>query len=811
MRLLFGWLFTAVLACLFFAAHAQVAPATLEGKITTANGSPADASTVVLLKSRDSSIVTSGVADNNGMFNFSGLQADSYILLISKAGYQKMYAGPYRLKAGQIFTIPEIKLTQLVQNVKEVTVTSTRPDIEAQPGKLIINVQNNLLAQGNSVFDILRQSPGVRVDNSNNISIIGRQNALIMIDGKPTNLTGEDLVGILQGMQSNTIDRIELVTSASAKYDASSGGVINIILKKGNNAGFNASVNETAGYGKYYNSNTGVVFNDRTGRVNIFGNYNFTDNKTFHDFTADREVNFDDTLSSYHSNYNAVLQSQVHSFGIGTDFYLSPGQTIGFFVNGIVRSDDITKSNNLTVYDQSLFDTTINANSTVKRHVSKINYNLNYSGKLGSEGATLTADVNYTTFNRSSAEYITNRFYNESGTLEGDSLLQNLSPSTIHIWSSTVNFSSPLTKTSKLEAGLKFNDIISDNDLIFGPFVNGQYTSDPNFSDHFKYNEIVNAAYANYIGKFGKWNLVAGLRAEQTMAKGTSDHQGQVLNNNYVNPLPKVSLNYKASDKDDWTLSYSRDIQRPSYEELNPFLYYTDLYDYRAGNPTLNPEYSNAVQLSYNYNKTLVTTLYANIVTNAYDAQFDMQNDTSKINVVTHINLGDVYNYGIRFYTPVVFTNWWNADFNVDASYQRYVAYPQNGNLNKGTQDVIVATTQYFNLGNDFHLDIYGRYETPSFFYIEQLKSYYNVDASIGKQMFNKRGNIKLGVTDIFNTIRDRSLITYENLNISSVDKRETQIATLTFSYRFGKSSVKSAHQTGNEDEQSRRLKDSGN
>ncbi len=805
MRLLIGCLFSAFLACLFSGSHAQVVQAVLEGRIVTENGSPADASTVVLLKSRDSSIVTSTVANNKGVFQFAGLQADSYLLLISKAGYQKMYAGPYNVRQGSTFGTPDIKLMQQVQSLNEASVVSTRPEIEAQPGKLIINVQNNLLAQGNSVFDILRQSPGVRVDNSNNISIIGRQNAMIMIDGKPTNLSGEDLVGVLQGMQSGTIDHIELITSGTAKYDASSGGIINIILKKGNNAGFNASVSGTAGYGKYYKSNAGVVFNDRTGKVNVFGNYNFTDSKTFHDFTADREINFDDTMGSYHSDYNAVLQSRTHLFGIGTDIYLSPTQTIGFFVNGLVSDVDIAKSNNLTVFDQSLFDTTVNTNSTVKRHVSKVNYNLNYSGKLGSRGATLIADVNYTTYSRSSAEYIINRFYNESGTLEGDSLLQNLSPSTIHIWSSTVNFSTPLTKTSKLEAGVKFNNIVSNNDLIFGPFVNGRYTSDPNFSDHFKYDENVNAAYVNYVGKFGEWNLTAGLRAEQTIAKGNSDTQGQVLNDNYINPLPHITVSYKASDKSDWSLSYNRDIQRPSYEDLNPFLYYTDLYDYRAGNPTLNPEYSNSVQFSYNYNKTLVTTLYATIVSNAYDAQFDIQNDATKINVVTHINLGDVYNYGIRFYTPVVFTSWWNADINIDASYQRYVAYPQNGNLNKGTQDIVIASNQYFNLGNDFRLDIYGRYETPSFFYITQLKAYYNVNAAIGKQLFNKRGNIKLGISDIFNTLRDRSLINYENLNISSVDKKESQIATITFTYRFGKTSIKnSSHHTGNEDEQNR-------
>ncbi|HZY35869.1 MAG TPA: TonB-dependent receptor [Mucilaginibacter sp.] len=804
MRLLIGCLLSAFLACFFSLSHAQVAPSALAGKIMTENGSPADASTIVLLKSRDSSIVSTVVAGNNGAFHFSGLQPDSYLLLISKAGYQKMYAGPYFTKSGQTFTAPYIILKQLIQSLNEVSITSTRPDIEAQPGKLIINVQNNLLAQGNSAFDILRQSPGVRVDNSNNISIIGRQNALITIDGKPTNLSGEDLAGVLRSMQSNTIDRIELITSGTGKYDASSGGIINIVMKKGKNTGFNATITGTAGYGKYYKSNAGIVFNDRTEKVNIFGTYNFIDNKTFHDFTTDRKINFDDTLSDYHTEYNSIQRSQVHTFGIGTDFYLSSTQTIGFFVNGSISDDDITKDNDLTIYEQSLFDTTVTANSSLKRHVSRINYNLNYTGKLSDAGATLTADFDYTTYNRSSAEYITNRFYNESGTLEGDSLLQNLSPSAIHIWLSRVDFSGPLSKTSKLEAGIKFSDAISNNDLIFGPFVNGQYTSDRNFSDHFRYDENINAAYVNYVGKFGKWDLTTSLRAEQTIAKGTSDLEGRVVNDNYADLFPQALLSYKAGDKNEWSLSYNRGIKRPAYEDLNPFLYYVDLYDYRAGNPGLKPEYSNTIEFSYNYNKSLITTLYANTLNNAYEFPFYEQNDTTKINVTTQKNLGKIYTYGIRFNAPVVFTNWWNANFNIDASYQRYVAFPENGNLNKGTQDIIFNSAQYFNLGDNFLAEVSGRYETPSFYGINQFKAYYTMDAAVSKQLFEKRGNIKLGLTDIFNTLRDRGFTNYENLNITTIDKKETQIATLTFTYRFGKASIRAAHHTGNEEEQNR-------
>lgn len=807
MKFLVGCLFSAFLVCLFTNSHAQVLTSSIQGKVLTESTLPSEGSTIILLKYKDSSIVSSTVTDKNGLFQFEGIQPDSYLLLVTAVGYNKSYTGPYRVAAGQTFIAADIKLKPSATQLKEVSVVSNRPDVEVKPGKIILNVQNSLLAEGNSAYDILRQSPGVRVDNSNNISIVGRQSALITIDGKPTSLTGDDLIGILKGMQSSTIDRIELITSGSAKYDASGGGIIDIVLKKGQNTGTNATVTGTAGYGKYYKSNAGIVFNDRTDKFNIFGNFTFTDNKTFHNFVTDRSINYNNIISDYNVDYNSVQKGNNNNFSIGTDFYLSPTQTIGFLVNGSIRTDNYIKDNNLQIYNQAVLDSTITANSLLNRHVSSVNYNLNYNGKLDKAGKTLSADFNYTNYNRSSDEYITNDFYDASGnTYRAPLLLQNLSPSNIHIWLSKVDFTDPISKTSKFEAGIKFSDVTSDNDLIFGPFVNGQYQSDPNYSDHFVYTENVNAAYLNYENKFDKFDLTTGLRAEQTIAKGTSVASGQVVNSNYTDLFPQMLLTYKYDDKRDFSLSYNRGIKRPAYEDINPFLYYVDLYDYRSGNPDLKPEYANSIELSYNYNKTIVTTLYSTIINNAYEFHFYEQNDTSKVNITTQKNLGDVYNYGLRFFAPVVFTSWWNADFTLDASYQRYVAYPVNGNLNKGTQDIIFTSRQYFIISNTLTADVSGHYESPTFYGINQIKANYQVDAGIGKQLFNKRGSLKLNVADIFNTLRDRSYTNYQNLNMSITDKKESQIARLTFTYRFGKTSFKgnSTHNTGNEEEQKR-------
>jgi outer membrane receptor protein involved in Fe transport len=517
-------------------------------------------------------------------------------------------------------------------------------------------------------------------------------------------------------------------------------------------------------------------------------------------------IDFDDVISDYHVNYNNIQNITINTFGLGTDYYLSPTQTVGFLISGSIIGDRYMKNDQLAIENYGVPDSTITAKSNVRRHVSRVNYNLNYNGKLDKKGTLLTANLNYYTYNRTSDEYISNYFYDPAGNDYRDPLLlQNLSPSNIHIWLSAIDFSDPVSKTSKFEAGLKYSNVTSNNDFVFGPQIDGIYTSDPNFSNHFVYTENVNAAYMNFDNKWGKFNLTAGLRAEQTIARGNSLTSDHIVNSNYVDLFPSALLTYAKDDKDTYSLSFTRGIRRPGYEDLNPFLYYVDLYDYRTGNPNLKPEYSNSAELSYTYDKTFVTTLYSSIITDAYTFNFYEQNDSTKINVNTNINLGRIYNYGIRFFAPVRFTGWWNANFGVDAAYQRYIAYPQNGNLNKGTQDVIFTSEQNFVISKSLTAVISGRYESPSFYGVNQFKSNYFVNAAIGKQLFNNRGSLRLNVTDIFNTLRDRTTTDYQNLDMTNKDKKESQVARLTFTYRFGKTSLKTVvHQPGNETEQNR-------
>ena len=812
MKVLFGGLFSVFLIGMCFFSFAQTKLSAIQGKVLMENKDAAEAATVILLKAADSSVVRSTLADAAGKFGFANITPDTYLLLATSIGCSKVYSSSYKVLEGQNIIAENIILKRVSNQLQEVKVVAKKPYIEVKPGKIVLNVQNSLTAEGNSAYDILRQSPGVHVNSTNEtLMISGRQAALITIDGKPTNLTGDDLVNLLRSMQSSTIDQIEMITSTSAKYDASGGGVINIISKKGTNIGTNGTVTLGGGYGKYYKSRAGITFNNRSAKLNVFGNYTFEDNKTNRYLNTNRNIIYKDTLSNYNVDYNSISKAYNHNFRLGADYNISPKQTIGILVSGIVREDHFLKNNNLKISNQKQLDSVIIAQSALDRESSFLNYNINYNGVLDKSGKTLSADANYSTYHRHSNEYITNNFYTPAGVKYRDSLqLENLSPSDIHIWTGKIDYINPLSKTSRLEGGVKYNHVQSDNNLIFGPLVNNTYQPDPNYTNRFIYTEIVSAAYLNYVGKIGKLDITAGLRAEKTNTTGHSipmDQTKSVTNkNNYFNLFPQAQFSYELDKKNTLNLSYNRGIERPDYQAINPFLYYSDLYDYTSGNPNLKPEYTNSIQLSHTYNDRFITTLYYNVTNDVYDFPIYEQNDSSKVNVTIKRNFGRVFVYGLTFYAPVQFNNWWNGSFNLDASYQRYTSYAIYGNFNRGMQDIIFNTTQEFKLSNTITAELSGRYESPTIYGTNELKQQYWVNAGIGKQVLNKRGNLKLSVIDIFNTDRLRYKVQYQNVDFTAIDKRETRRVMINFTYRFGKTSVKSAskHNTGNADEQRR-------
>ncbi|WP_214071359.1 outer membrane beta-barrel protein [Mucilaginibacter sp. dw_454] len=791
--------------------YAQNNTSGIHGKVFGDKHLAAEAANVILLAA-DSAIIKSAPCDAAGEFSFN-TKPGKYLLLITKIGYDQSLTGPYQVIQGQNLQIDDLTLTLHIPVLKEVSITAQRSYIEVKPDRVTLNVQNSIIADGNSVFEILSQSPGVHADSKGSISLIGHSNALVMLNGKPIHLTGQDLVDYLSSLPGNTVKQIELITSPSAKYDAAGAGVINIISRKGTATGTNFSVSGNAGYGKFGKAGGSVAFNSQHDKLNIFGNYSYIYNKTDHVFSVDRMIDFNNVKSDYDVNYNTNYQGPRQTYTLGADFAISKRHTIGVFLSGTLTDNEYTKNNHLAISNNGVLDSTILTKSNLSRGIHNYGYDLNYTGKLDTTGKVLTADVAFGNVGRHSSEYINNYFYNSAnGVYRPDLKLQNLSPSTANIWSAKVDYVNPLSKTARLEAGAKYSMVQTNNQLIFGPQEDGIYTSDPNFSSSFKYRENVNSGYINYIGKAGDFGITAGLRVEQTNTMGNGNSITMVSNvaKHYLDWFPQIELSYRIDQKQSLDLSFNRGVDRPSFQAVNPFLYYTDLYDYNKGNPMLLPQYNNRAALSYTYDK-YITTLYTSVTTNFFNFVDYIQNDSSKVSQSITQNFGKYSVYGLKFNVPATFTNWWDANFNLDASYQRIQAYPKHGTLDKGTQLFSFFSTQHFKLSETLSAEVAGDYESPTFYGIGMFKSDYWVRAGIAKRVLNNNGRISLDVSDIFDTHRDQSVVNYQNLDMNIYNKSETRVFRLSFTYRFGNVSLKTAarRKTGNEDEQ-RRVTNSG-
>ncbi|MGZ3821511.1 MAG: outer membrane beta-barrel protein, partial [Mucilaginibacter sp.] len=535
MKVLAGCFIAVLFACGYQSTFAQTTASAIHGRVLGIQAEPADEATVVLLKSRDSSVVRSTICSQTGTFDFDNLEAGSYLVFITKLNYNKSYSGPYQLPAGNNLDIGIVTLKQAANQLKEVAITGKKDFVEVRSDKTVLNVDKNIMSSGASVYDVLRSAPGVKIVNDE-ILLRGGQKALIAINGKPVLLSGEELVSLLKNYQNSSVSQIELIDNPSAKYDAaSSGGMINIILKKNKNIGSNVSVTGGAAVGDKYKFNTGINWDLKTEKINIFASYNFTDSKLVHTFSNERVININNEINNFDVNYNAVTTSKNNNFNLGTDYSIAPNHTIGILFNGSDNSIGIDKHNVTNIIGNGQPDSSIRTQSNIDRSIVNLNYNLNYKGSFGAEGnSTLSADLNYTTYNRHSSELLQNDFYNAAGQTDGTPLFYNdISPSTIHIRSEILDFSQVLSKTSRLDMGIKNSQVNSDNTIDFEQIVNNNFIPVPDLTDHFIYKERTNTAYVSYYGKFTKTRLSLGLRAEQTSSSGWSVNPDRQVNSDY--------------------------------------------------------------------------------------------------------------------------------------------------------------------------------------------------------------------------------------------------------------------------------------
>ena len=797
---------------------AQTPAGTISGGVGDEGRKPIEAATISLLNSKDSSRIRSTVTDKAGHFTFDKVREGKYLVSASTVGHATAYSSAFELSpASPTVTVTPLVLSTATRSLQEVAVVGKKPFIEQKADRMVVNVDASPSNAGSTAMDVLERSPGITIDKDDNISLKGKQGVTVMIDNKPTYLSAAQLASYLKSLPASALDQIEIMTNPSSKYDASgTSGIINIKTKKNKTKGFNGSVTLTHTQGVYPKPSGSLNLNYRNGKTNFFLNggysrwegYQSLDiGRTYLDPGPDRVVN-----SIFTQNTAMHFKNPEMNLKFGMDYYLSNKTTIGFVVSGFRNKEGQTSESRIFLKDShNSVDSIVYSPSTNNTTWKNASANVNFRHQFDSTGRELTADIDYVRYTSGSDQYFDNITYFPDMVKKNETILTGDLPSVINIYTLKSDYTRPLSKDLKLEAGIKSSYVNTDNNANYFNLINNTPEVDTTKTNHFLYRENINAAYLNLSKQYKKWSFQAGLRLENTNYSGHQLGNGQSTINkdstftrSYVNLFPTVYISYQANTKNQFTLNFGRRIDRPAYQDLNPFLFFLDQYTYQAGNPYLQPQFSNNAEFSHTYNNFLTTTLNYSFTTDFYSETFEQ---SGRATIVRRGNIGSRQNAGIAVSAQVPVAKWYTAILYGNVNYNKFSGMLYGEPINVEATTLLLNLNNQFTFGHGWTGEVSGFYRTKGVEGQIVIRPMGQASAAIAKKILKDKGSVKLGIRDIFYTQQVKGYINFQQTEATFHNNRDSRQVSATFTYRFGKplkGSPGRRQHNGATDEQSR-------
>ncbi|MEI7629264.1 MAG: outer membrane beta-barrel protein [Bacteroidota bacterium] len=761
------------------------AQSSISGKIGDEKQHLLKSFTVLLLKKSDSTLVKSTLTNESALYSFKEIANGNYLILVNGMSYQKNYTPV--IVNGKDQTVANIILKVDAVNLGEVTVTARKPFLEQRADKLVVNVEGSATAAGSTALEVLQKVPGVIVRNEQ-VTLAGKSSVNIMINGKSSQYT--DINQVLATTAASNIEKIELISNPGARYDAAGGAIINIILKKNADLGTNGTVSMSGSMGLYNKDGTPidrnfyrltpyVSINNRKGKVNVYGNINLFHRNLFSNEEFERVIPPSRFLQT---KYNPNNRNST-SYRAGVDYYADDKNTFGILYRGYALGSIEEAVNNTQEFNsssgilQSTFQTLNN------NHIKRVNQagNVNWKHSFDTTGKELNVDLDYSNYQMNNTNDIKNILSNGNYTISTQSI-----NNPVHFAVGKIDYTHPIDKDTKFEIGSKLSFATIDNSIVF---KNGDVV-DPKRSTNFQYKENINAIYSSFIKKMGGWEFNAGLRVEQTIATGESE-QVEVLNRNYTKLFPSFFVTRKLDKNLSTVFQYSKRVNRPSYQQQNPFIEYADSLTYSKGNPLINPEIMDAYKIgltfqnqpffSVSYNKT------NDVIFNSAPKQDGNQTYVTPENLGIYENITFELNFPLNFGKKIsgyggnqLILNHYKADYLggiYDNKKWNWQAYWQ----------VAYKPTPVWNF------EVSGFYTTKlleEFLMVNPLGS---LNFAIQKSFWDKKGKLTLNFNDILLSQKSTAMIDYQYINIKVKSMEETRNVRLAFTYSFGNQKLKAA------------------
>lgn len=768
----------------------------VSGKITDKNNQPLSPVTITLIDANNTLHVSKIVTSKSGNFSFSKIDAGNYTVVASMIGYQ---AAKNKITVGnRNIELSDIILKQEIKVLKEVSVSSKKQTLEMINGKLVYNVEQSAAAAGSSALDLLRRLPGVNVDADENLLLKGSANVNVMLDGKMTYLSAQQLSNMLKGMGSDNISRIEITGTPSVQYAAAgNAGLINIITKKSTKQGYAANISAGISVGRYVLHSENITGNVKTDKFNFFATLGYNYRHSFSDKTTFNTVTNNGVTTIFDRRFIDPRISPYYTYKAGVDVYLSKNQTVGLVYSGYLDnwSRDLGGTTYLRNNSGDINGSVQNQSVAVEPYYNNI-YNFNYKLKLDTLGKIISADADYVSYTNNSDGFIGNQEFDRNGSIFGAYQQLNFhQPSYIDIRSLKTDVDLPFKKY-RLKAGLKYSSVQTNNNFRYDSLINHNYVYSPVLSDHFIYTEQIAAAYLSAAKKWEKTNIDIGLRIERTVSDANSISSGIENKRDYTDFFPSVSVDQQLNRDHKLSFLLSRRINRPNYSSLNPVRYFTDKYAYYSGNPNLKPEKAWVASTTYTLMDKYIASLTYNR-NNNFITEVIQLDAASGILISQNANLSHKDRYDLMLIAPLKITSYWNVSTTTDLSYTSYPLMQLSGFFTAKRFNADLGINQNFNLPKSFGLEVIGHYTSPELLGVYLTRYYYQIDGGIKKTFLNKKLDARFAFSDLFHTNRYWAYSISNLVNYSYKYIPDSRRFSLTMIYHLGaKLNPSKTHQT---------------
>ncbi|MCE3228771.1 MAG: TonB-dependent receptor [Bacteroidetes bacterium] len=777
----------------------------IEGTILDDKNEPVSFCAVGLMNVSDSSLVKGSISDDKGYYFFLDIKKGNYIFKISSAGFLDFYSNSINVDSLSQLKLEPFILKNSGVNLNEVSVTALKKPIEFKNGNIIVNVEGSPLAIGNSVYDVIMRMPGVMTDGDN-ITLQGKS-VSFLIDNRIQQLAGGQMISLLKSMNASNVEKIELINNPSAKYDAAgSGGLINIITKKIRLTGFSGNFMLHSSQGFYNNTFSQLSLNYKGKKFSVFTNYNasYTDTRSVNNWH--REVKYDSTVTKLDQNYVETAHNRYVSFFGGADWFINKRNTLSARIDFRPGKEKVIRHATTTISDNALGYHNLSFDFEKPNDWFWQDYSLNYDLLIDTTGGKLTFNTSYSTYpERWSAMYQNHYLDEQYNDVAPVKVFRGENKVDLSVLTGRIDLEKNFAKKFRLEAGVKiaFQDLFSDFVFADRNTSTGIFTLDTSLTNAFSYKEQIQAGYVEMSKELKKFNFRVGVRGENTIILAESKTNSVKYDRTYFNLFPVASIDYNYSDKHNYSLSYNKRISRANYLNFNPYKSFRSILTYMQGNPYLNPQYTDRIDLRHTY-KGRISNSFSYSFHKNYFLTYNIENSKTKELIFYNGNLdqGEIFSYSL-FYQGDIF-KWWTISTSLGIHYFRCKGTIEGVNYSIGNNNNNVWMMHQFSLSKSTKLEISVWGVGPWVDGTTSFKPRGAINSGIKQNLLRDKLTISLGMHDIFYTLPVISEVTLQYQNSNSVHSWDSRRFNISVNYNFGKVKVQQHKTKTNEEEKNR-------